>query len=54
MRSRGKEDGTLLELEFRGRAYNYRGRRVRIAAIRDITDRKAAEKRLEHWAFHDG
>ena len=26
---------------------------MRIAAIRDITDRKAAEKRLEHLAFHD-
>ena len=48
-----RKDGTLLELEVRGRAYSYRGRRVRIAAIRDITDRKAAEKRLEHLAFHD-
>jgi diguanylate cyclase (GGDEF)-like protein/PAS domain S-box-containing protein len=48
-----RKDGTLLNLEVRGRAYNYRGRRVRIVAIRDITDRKAAEKRLEYWAFHD-
>ncbi len=47
------KDGTLLDLEVRGRAYNYRERRVRIVAIRDITDRKAAEKRLEYWAFHD-
>ena len=48
-----RKDGTLLDLEVRGRAYNYRERRVRIVAIRDITDRKAAEKRLEYWAFHD-
>jgi diguanylate cyclase (GGDEF)-like protein/PAS domain S-box-containing protein len=48
-----RKDGTLLDLEVRGRAYSFRGRRVRIVAIRDITDRKAAEKRLEYWAFHD-
>ena len=48
-----RKNGTLLDLEVRGRAYSFRGRKVRIVAIRDITDRKAAEKRLEYWAFHD-
>jgi diguanylate cyclase (GGDEF)-like protein/PAS domain S-box-containing protein len=48
-----RKDGTLVDLEVRGRAYRYRGRRVRVTAIRDITERKKAEKRLEHQAFHD-
>jgi diguanylate cyclase (GGDEF)-like protein/PAS domain S-box-containing protein len=48
-----RKDGTLLDLEVRGRAYRYRGSTVRVTAIRDITERKKAEKRLEHQAFHD-
>jgi diguanylate cyclase (GGDEF)-like protein/PAS domain S-box-containing protein len=48
-----RKDGTLLDLEVRGRAYRYRGSRVRVTAVRDITERKKAEKRLEHQAFHD-
>ena len=47
------KDGALLDLEVRGRACSYRGRRVRVIAVRDITERKKAEKRLEHQAFHD-
>jgi len=47
------KDGTPLDFEVRGRAYRYRGRRVRVTALRDITERKKAEKRLEHRAFHD-
>ena len=47
------KDGTPLALEVRGRAYRYRGHRVRVTALRDITERKKAEKRLEHRAFHD-
>jgi diguanylate cyclase (GGDEF)-like protein/PAS domain S-box-containing protein len=48
-----RQDGTLLNLEVRGRPYSYRGRSVRVTAIRDITERKEAEKRLEYLAFHD-
>jgi diguanylate cyclase (GGDEF)-like protein/PAS domain S-box-containing protein len=47
------KDGTLLDLEVRGRAYSYQGRKVRVTAVRDITERKKVEKRLEHQAFHD-
>jgi diguanylate cyclase (GGDEF)-like protein/PAS domain S-box-containing protein len=48
-----RKDGTRLDLEVRGRAYRYRGSTVRVTAVRDITGRKKAEKRLEHQAFHD-
>jgi diguanylate cyclase (GGDEF)-like protein/PAS domain S-box-containing protein len=41
-----RKDGTLLDLEVRGRAYSYRGRSVRVTAVRDVTERKAAEDRL--------
>ena len=47
------KDGTLLDLEVRGRAYSYQGRKVCVTAVRDITERKKVEKRLEHQAFHD-
>jgi diguanylate cyclase (GGDEF)-like protein/PAS domain S-box-containing protein len=48
-----RKDGTPFDLEVRGRAYRYRGRTVRVTAIRGITERKEAQKRLEHQAFHD-
>jgi diguanylate cyclase (GGDEF)-like protein/PAS domain S-box-containing protein len=48
-----RKDGTRLDLEVRGRTYRYRGSTVRVTAVRDITGRKKAEKRLEHQAFHD-
>ncbi len=41
-----KKDGTFLDLEVRGRAYSYRGRDARVTAVRDITERKEAERRL--------
>ena len=41
-----RKDGTRLDLEVRGRAYSYRGRDVRVTAVRDITERKRAEDRL--------
>jgi PAS domain S-box-containing protein len=40
-----RKDGTRLDLEVRGRAYSYRGRDVRVTAVRDVTERKAAEDR---------
>lgn len=48
-----RRDGTPLDLEVRGRTYSYRGRSVRVTAIRDVTERKKAEEHLEHQAFHD-
>ena len=41
-----RKDGTRIDLEVRGRAYSYRGRRVRVTAVRDVTGRKAAEEAL--------
>ena len=41
-----RKDGTLLDLEVRGRAFSYQGRGVRVTAVRDVTERKAAEVRL--------
>jgi diguanylate cyclase (GGDEF)-like protein/PAS domain S-box-containing protein len=41
-----RKDGTLLDLEVRGRAFSYQGRSVRVTAVRDVTERKQAEHRL--------
>jgi diguanylate cyclase (GGDEF)-like protein/PAS domain S-box-containing protein len=41
-----RRDGRRLDLEVRGRAFSYRGRSVRVTAVRDVTERKAAERRL--------
>ncbi|KXS44174.1 MAG: multi-sensor hybrid histidine kinase [Methanolobus sp. T82-4] len=41
-----RKDGTLYPAEVESYDVNYKGRRVRVAAIRDITERKRAEKEL--------
>ncbi|MGB3635393.1 MAG: PAS domain S-box protein [Rubrobacteraceae bacterium] len=41
-----KKDGTRLDLEIRARESLYQGRTVRVAAVRDITERKRAEVKL--------
>jgi diguanylate cyclase (GGDEF)-like protein/PAS domain S-box-containing protein len=41
-----RKDSTRLDLEVRGRAFSYRGRSARVTAVRDVTERKQAEKRL--------
>ena len=41
-----KKDGARLDLEIRGRESFYQDRTVRVAAVRDVTNRKAAEKTL--------
>ncbi|MDP8901584.1 MAG: PAS domain S-box protein [Actinomycetota bacterium] len=41
-----RKDGTRIDLEVRGRAFSYRGRNVRVTAVRDVTERKRAEDRL--------
>jgi diguanylate cyclase (GGDEF)-like protein/PAS domain S-box-containing protein len=48
-----RKDGSVLDLEVRGRAFTYRGRNVRVTAVRDITERKALEKHLRQQALHD-
>ncbi len=47
------KDGTRLDLEVRGKASCYQGKPVRVTAVRDITERKALERRLRHQALHD-
>jgi two-component system, sensor histidine kinase and response regulator len=41
-----RKDGTNFDVEIRGKSSEYQGRVVRLTAIRDITARKRAEKRL--------
>ncbi|HET7270685.1 MAG TPA: PAS domain S-box protein, partial [Rubrobacter sp.] len=41
-----RKDGTRFDVEVRGKRSSYMGRPVRIAALRDITRRKEAERRL--------
>ncbi len=42
-----RKDGTKFLAEFEGKMFNYKGRNVRVTAVRDITDRKNAEKEIE-------
>jgi PAS domain S-box-containing protein len=42
------KDGTTLPLEIQARPFTYQGRNVRVAAIRDITERKRAAEALAH------
>ena len=48
-----KKDGTPFDVEIRVKPSSYRGRDVRVAAVRDVTERKAFERKLQHQAFHD-
>src|SRR5215218_7808280 len=41
-----RKDGTNFDVEIRGKSSEYQGRVVRLTAIRDITARKQAEKKL--------
>src|SRR5918995_5835032 len=42
-----RKDGTSFDVEIRGKTSEYRGRLVRVTAVRDITARKRAERRLK-------
>lgn len=48
-----KKDGTVFPVEIRATHFDWRGRRVHIAAIRDITEREATEEQLRFLSFHD-
>ena len=41
-----KKDGTKFWAEFHGRMYNYKGKQVRLTAVRDISEKKVAEEAL--------
>jgi PAS domain S-box-containing protein len=42
-----RKDGTKFPAEFLGRMFKYKDRKVRITAVRDITERKKAEQELK-------
>ena len=42
-----KKNGDLLEVEILSRPFTYRGRKVKVAAVRDLTYRKKFEKTIE-------
>ena len=50
LRFHKKKDGTIFPVEITGRFFEWRGRSVHIAAIRDITERKKAEEDLHSIA----
>lgn len=41
-----KKDGTVIRVEVCGKNIEYEGRRIRLSALRDITERKATEEQL--------
>ncbi|MCW8891497.1 MAG: PAS domain S-box protein [Sedimenticola sp.] len=43
-----RKDGTTFPAEVRGRAMEYQDRLVRVTALRDISDRYEAERKLQH------
>ena len=45
------KDGSVFPVEIQGRSVEYEGRTVRVAAIRDITERKEAEETLRLTQF---
>ncbi len=42
-----RKDGTKIVVEIRGKAFMYRGRPVRLAILRDVTERKRLEEALQ-------
>ncbi|HEX9392927.1 MAG TPA: EAL domain-containing protein [Usitatibacteraceae bacterium] len=48
-----RADGTTVAAEFVGKSIVYRGKTLRMTVIRDISDRKQAEARIQFLAHHD-
>jgi diguanylate cyclase (GGDEF)-like protein/PAS domain S-box-containing protein len=46
-------DGSRVPVEILGREMEYKGQRMRVAAVRDITERKVAEAQIRFMANHD-
>ncbi len=44
-----RKDGTVITVEVTGKSIPYKGRLVRVTAIRDITERKKAEKEIQNY-----
>jgi diguanylate cyclase (GGDEF)-like protein/PAS domain S-box-containing protein len=48
-----KADGTLIEVAIYSRRLRYKGRNASLIAVIDVTERKAAQARIAHLAYHD-
>jgi diguanylate cyclase (GGDEF)-like protein/PAS domain S-box-containing protein len=48
-----RKDGSQVAVEVVSRTIPYRGREARVIAVRDITERKEAERQVEFLAYHD-
>ncbi|WP_114950789.1 bifunctional diguanylate cyclase/phosphodiesterase [Sphingosinicella terrae] len=46
-------DGSTREIEVLVRPLSWKGRELQVLAVRDISERKEAEARIAHLAFHD-
>jgi diguanylate cyclase (GGDEF)-like protein/PAS domain S-box-containing protein len=46
-------DGTMFAADFVGKTIVYQGKTLRMTVVRDITDRKEAEARIQFLAHHD-
>ena len=44
-----KKNGTMFPVEIRARDWEHEGRKVRVAAIMDVTERKRAEEKLQYY-----
>lgn len=47
-----RKDGSVLPIEVNAREYTYEGKKLRISAVRDLTDRKKIEKQLKDYQDH--
>jgi diguanylate cyclase (GGDEF)-like protein/PAS domain S-box-containing protein len=48
-----RADGSEIEVETYGKTFQYHGKPAVMVALIDVTDRKRAERRIEHIALHD-
>jgi PAS domain S-box-containing protein len=48
-----RADGSEIEVETYGKTIQYHGKAAVMVALIDVTDRKRAERRIEHIALHD-
>lgn len=48
-----RKDGTTFPIEVRVGGVEYNGQRLILASVRDVTERRELERRLEYRAFHD-
>ncbi len=48
-----KKDGTLMDVEVNARVIEFGGKKVIVGILRDIAERKKAEEKIRHMAYHD-